>query len=791
MSNGFHNVLGVPPPKKQGQLLTSTPTLSWDWQDPVGGSGSTISLDYTFQTATTTPPGSGAIRLNNSNQSAATHMYISSTTRAGVDATNALGAMEIGNDLYVQDDSDSTRFFRYTISGEPVPQAGYFDVPVTFDVAGTTPIANNANSGLLVISPPIPGPPGAQGPAGTPGEKWYLGTGAPLSATGIVGDLYLDTASGDYYEKTASTTWTLRGNLKGPTGSQGATGNQGPAGTPGEKWFTGAGAPAGGLGAVNDWYLDSNTGDYYEKTGATAWTLRGNLKGPQGIQGPTGATGPSGGVPPGGNPGDALVKKTTTDYDTQWGPAGADLVYNGDFPTSTPYTDGDVVVYNGIAYLCVRPTSAAPTPWPGPLTAFDASGFQSKSEKGQPNGYVGLDSASNAQMPGYAYINGAQGIFMNNLGGNGYGIIWAKRTADTQPRFILQDGGMGGEPGAALRWGPGGTTAPDTNLYRSAAGALKTDGHLYAVGNIFLAADNNALYFGAANDAYISRYGAAQLQTNSHFRVNGGVFVDLNGAGNKLYFGSAADTNLYRAAANTLKTDGAFQAVGQIVSNTVGTFSYGGSTGQVGIGDLNTFIGGGSRAGIVFYGATGDTNLYRSAANTLKTDGALLATNTWVKIASVNYNGASWGQTITIPSGIKSVIFIGNVTVPAGGATGFYYRSNGISAACYQCEYSTASGSTVTCGQQIDNPQGLCGIANGDWLNTTLVIVWTSVDIQWSNWGCVWFSLLFTTTGAGGLRFDSGGTLCRNASGAMTSLQFEDGGGRNYTMQGTFWGIPV
>lgn len=77
-------------------------------------------------------------------------------------------------------------------------------------------------------------------------------------------------------------------------------------GTPGEEWFTGAGAPSGGIGAVNDWYLDSVTGDYYEKTGATTWTLRGNLKGPAGATGPagptgaTGATGPAGPTGPGG-----------------------------------------------------------------------------------------------------------------------------------------------------------------------------------------------------------------------------------------------------------------------------------------------------------------------------------------------------------------------------------------------------------------------------------------------------------------------------------------------------------
>lgn len=44
----------------------------------------------------------------------------------------------------------------------------------------------------------------------------------------------------------------------------------------------------------------------------------------------------------------------------------------------------------------------------------------------------------------------------------------AKATADTQFRFALRADGM-------MFWGPGGTTVSDTNLYRSAAGLLKTD----------------------------------------------------------------------------------------------------------------------------------------------------------------------------------------------------------------------------------------------------------------------------------------------------------------------------
>ena len=40
-----------------------------------------------------------------------------------------------------------------------------------------------------------------------------------------------------------------------------------------------------------------------------------------------------------------------------------DLRYDGnDAPGS--YTDGDIVVQNGIAYMAVRPTTNAPVPWP-------------------------------------------------------------------------------------------------------------------------------------------------------------------------------------------------------------------------------------------------------------------------------------------------------------------------------------------------------------------------------------------------------------------------------------------
>jgi Repeat of unknown function (DUF5907) len=212
------------------------------------------------------------------------------------------------------------------------------------------------------------GPQGPPGPAGTPGEVWYTGSGAPAGSTGIVGDWYLDSASGDFYEKTGASAWTLRGNLKGPQGPQGiqgATGSQGPqgtagaqgpAGTPGEVWFSSAGAPAGATGAVGDWHLNTSTGDVSEKTGASTWTVSGNIKGPQGAQG-----NPGPGVATGGTAGQLLAKKTTTNYDTEWvSPSGV--------PEASPTTKGIVQLAGDLSG-----TAGSPQIAPGVIVNADVA----------------------------------------------------------------------------------------------------------------------------------------------------------------------------------------------------------------------------------------------------------------------------------------------------------------------------------------------------------------------------------------------------------------------------------
>jgi len=71
-----------------------------------------------------------------------------------------------------------------------------------------------------------------------------------------------------------------------------------------------------------------------------------------------------------GTNGQALIADSTQTTGLRWGNAGADLIYDGDFASGPTYKDGEIVVYNGVAYICTQPTTSPPSAWPGapPLT---------------------------------------------------------------------------------------------------------------------------------------------------------------------------------------------------------------------------------------------------------------------------------------------------------------------------------------------------------------------------------------------------------------------------------------
>ncbi len=142
------------------------------------------------------------------------------------------------------------------------------------------------------------GPAGATGPQGVAGPQ---GTGltvkgtvtstSQLPASATLGDLYVDTSSGDGYVWNGSMFESI-GKLQGPQGVAGAQGVAGPAGA------TGATGPQGIQG------IQGPKGD----TGATGAT------GPQGPKGDTGAQGPQGPAGSGGGGGTSTLFNTTLRY---------------------------------------------------------------------------------------------------------------------------------------------------------------------------------------------------------------------------------------------------------------------------------------------------------------------------------------------------------------------------------------------------------------------------------------------------------------------------------------------
>lgn len=197
------------------------------------------------------------------------------------------------------------------------------------------------------------GKDGNQGPAGKDGVKWI--TGKLVTQSGTVNleagykvdDRYLNTDTGIFYRiATASgTTYTVleEGSLKGPQGIQGIQGIKGDAGiginkiekttslnnvdtytitytdidpntgtyrtseftvtnglngkdgingSDGSKIFEGTGTAGSTLGAVGDFYIDTNTGILYKKVNSSTWEHLVKLKGTDGINGKDGIRGP-------------------------------------------------------------------------------------------------------------------------------------------------------------------------------------------------------------------------------------------------------------------------------------------------------------------------------------------------------------------------------------------------------------------------------------------------------------------------------------------------------------------
>jgi hypothetical protein len=125
----------------------------WVVVDPatIGGSGS-FQLEWRFQTPTiAADPGSKNFRFDSATPASVTELYVSDTSNSGVDATTLLGALNIGDKIYIQQNDDALAAYLFSVSGDPTDNATWWTIPVAVDsVTGAIPGSNRRCTWVLV-----------------------------------------------------------------------------------------------------------------------------------------------------------------------------------------------------------------------------------------------------------------------------------------------------------------------------------------------------------------------------------------------------------------------------------------------------------------------------------------------------------------------------------------------------------------------------------------------------------------------------------------------------------------
>ena len=105
---------------------------------------------------------------------------------------------------------------------------------------------------------------------GSTGAKWFRQSGIPAASLGEVGDFYIDTETNKYYEKTGENTWAEAGDLKGDAGDKGVAGN---TGSKGDKGEAGKNAQGSNLLKMSEWIIGTGGSQVSEEY---AWTAIGD-----------------------------------------------------------------------------------------------------------------------------------------------------------------------------------------------------------------------------------------------------------------------------------------------------------------------------------------------------------------------------------------------------------------------------------------------------------------------------------------------------------------------------------
>jgi len=156
---------------------------------PLESVGVTVSAEYRFQTSIVeADPGNGNFRMDNATPASVTELFISSTTDNGIDLNNILGLISVGDQLYIQQDNDASKFILFDVTAN-VDNTGWFSIAGTASVSGTI-FDNNAKCHILIL---FGGTGGAGGgdvfKVGTPVDNQvgiWTGDGTIEGAVGLI-----------------------------------------------------------------------------------------------------------------------------------------------------------------------------------------------------------------------------------------------------------------------------------------------------------------------------------------------------------------------------------------------------------------------------------------------------------------------------------------------------------------------------------------------------------------------------------------------------------------------------
>ncbi len=120
------------------------------------GNSITVTLGWKFDTSTTSSdPGSGNFRFNNSTPANISEIFVDNNTTNGINASVILNRLRSGSEIYVQQKDNPSTAILFSVTSSTVDNSGWFTIPVAYvsDNGGVVP-QNNKDCVFILFNAP-------------------------------------------------------------------------------------------------------------------------------------------------------------------------------------------------------------------------------------------------------------------------------------------------------------------------------------------------------------------------------------------------------------------------------------------------------------------------------------------------------------------------------------------------------------------------------------------------------------------------------------------------------------